>query len=150
MSAFLVADCFRETMTEQAIDFVVLNFANADMVGHTGNIRATVEAIEDVDACLGEVLAVLNEHGARVIVTADHGNAEIMVAPDGSADTAHSTDLVPLVVLEEGKRLREGAGLSDVAPTVLSFLGVAIPPGDDRHAPLRALNKGAAYTKMVA
>ena len=127
MSAFLVADCFRETMNEHAVDFVVLNFANADMVGHTGNIRATVEAIEDVDACLGEVLTVLNEHGARVIVTADHGNAEIMLASDGSVDTAHSTDRVPLVVLEEGKSLREGAGLSDVAPTVLSFLGVAIP-----------------------
>lgn len=128
MSAFLVADCFRETLTEHKIDFVVLNFANPDMVGHTGNIRATVEAIEDVDICLGRVLEVLNEHDARVIVTADHGNAEMMVAADGTPDTAHSTDMVPLVILDECSTLRQGAGLSDVAPTVLSFLGLAIPP----------------------
>jgi len=106
----------------------VLNFANPDMVGHTGNIRATVEAIQDVDTCLGEVLEVLGLHDARVMVTADHGNAEVMVAPDGSPDTAHSTDPVPLVLLEQGKVLRQGAGLSDVAPTVLTFLGLPIPP----------------------
>ncbi len=128
MSVFSVVDCFRETMADHRVDFVVLNFANPDMVGHTGNIRATVEAIEDVDTCLGEVLEVLGLHDARVMVTADHGNAEVMVAPDGSPDTAHSTDPVPLVLLEQGKVLRQGAGLSDVAPTVLTFLGLPIPP----------------------
>jgi len=127
MSAYEVAEAFREIMREDPVDFVVLNFANPDMVGHTGNLAATVEAIEHVDRCLGTVLAVLAEVGAKVVVTADHGNAESMLEPDGSANTAHSTALVPLVVLEEGLHLRESAGLSDVAPTLLRFLGLEIP-----------------------
>ncbi|MBC7293792.1 MAG: alkaline phosphatase family protein, partial [Thermoleophilia bacterium] len=106
----------------------VLNFANPDMVGHTGNIAATVAAIEHVDRCLGQVLAVLEGVGARVVVTADHGNAECMLEPDGSVNTAHTTNKVPLILLEEGRTLREGAGLSDVAPTMLCFLGLEVPP----------------------
>jgi 2,3-bisphosphoglycerate-independent phosphoglycerate mutase len=127
MSAYEVARVFAETMAEQRIDFVVLNFANPDMVGHTGDLAATIQAVEDVDVCLGEVLEVLRRHHARVVVTSDHGNAEEMVEPDGSENTAHSTHRVPLVVLEKGLRLREGAGLADVAPTILSFLGLNSP-----------------------
>ncbi|MFH0915366.1 MAG: 2,3-bisphosphoglycerate-independent phosphoglycerate mutase [bacterium] len=128
MSAYEVADCLEKTMAEAPADFVVLNFANPDMVGHTGNIAATVEAIQHVDRCLGKVLKVLEGVGAKVIVTADHGNAEVKLEPDGSVNTAHTTDRVPLVLLDRDAVLREGAGLSDVAPTVLCFLGLDIPP----------------------
>jgi 2,3-bisphosphoglycerate-independent phosphoglycerate mutase len=127
MSAYEVADCFERTMAESPVDFVVLNFANPDMVGHTGDIPATVEAIQHVDRCLGRVLQVLEGLGAKVMVTADHGNAESMLEPDGSVNTAHTTDKVPLVLLDDRGSLREGAGLSDVAPTLLCFLGLDIP-----------------------
>jgi 2,3-bisphosphoglycerate-independent phosphoglycerate mutase len=127
MSAYEVAQSFGEMMTADPADFVVLNFANPDMVGHTGNFGAAVEAIGHVDRCLGRVLEVLDGVEAKVIVTADHGNAEEMVETDGSASTAHSVGSVPLVVLDEGDRLREGAGLSDVAPTLLDFMGLDVP-----------------------
>jgi 2,3-bisphosphoglycerate-independent phosphoglycerate mutase len=128
MSAYGVVDCLEKTISEDPVDFVVLNFANPDMVGHTGNIPATVAALEHVDSCLGRVVEILGAVGAKIMVTADHGNAEAMLQPDGSADTAHSTDRVPLVVLEERVKLREGAGLADIAPTLLCFLGLPAPP----------------------
>jgi 2,3-bisphosphoglycerate-independent phosphoglycerate mutase len=128
MSAFEVAESFEETMSESPVDFVVLNFANPDMVGHTGSLAATVEAIECVDSCLGRVLRVLAELGAKVMVTADHGNAEEMILAGGESSTAHSTDKVPLVLLDREASLREGAGLADVAPTVLCFLALDAPP----------------------
>jgi 2,3-bisphosphoglycerate-independent phosphoglycerate mutase len=127
MSAYEVASSLKEIMAVDPVDLVVLNFANPDMVGHTGNIPATVEAIEHVDRCLGTVLDVLAGIGAKIIVTADHGNAEEMLQSDGSMSTAHSTGKVPLVVLEHGISLREGSGLADVAPTLLRFLGIAKP-----------------------
>jgi len=127
MSAYEVADRFKKVMGENPADLVVLNFANPDMVGHTGVIKATVEAIEHVDRCLGTVLETLDSAGARVMVTADHGNAEDMLEPDGSVNTAHSTGRVPLVVIDPEVTLREGAGLSDVAPTLLRFLGLDVP-----------------------
>ncbi len=127
MSAYEVVDCFEQTMAERPFDFVVVNFANPDMVGHTGNVAATIEAIEHVDRCLGRILSVLERAATHVIITADHGNAEDMVEPDGSNGTAHSTNKVPLIVLERGVRLREGAGLADIAPTLLGFLGLSAP-----------------------
>ena len=127
MSAYEVVRCFKEIMSGEPADFVVLNFANPDMVGHTGNLPATIEAIDHVDRCLGKVLEVLEGVGAKVIVTADHGNAEDMVESDGAINTAHSTGKVPLVLLEHRAKLREGAGLSDVAPTLLDFMGLEVP-----------------------
>jgi 2,3-bisphosphoglycerate-independent phosphoglycerate mutase len=127
MSAYEVASCFEELMRADPVDFVVLNFANPDMVGHTGNLPATVEAVAHVDRCLGKVLKVLEGVGARVIVTADHGNAEEMVEADGAINTAHSTGRVPLVLLDRKVNLRGGAGLSDVAPTLLCFMGLEAP-----------------------
>ncbi len=127
MSAYQVVDCLRAKLAEVQPSFVVVNFANPDMVGHTGDLRATVKAIEHVDHCLGQAVAVLRSHRARIIVTADHGNAESMLAPDGSPDTAHTTNPVPLVVLEPGLRLREGAGLADIAPTLLCLMGLGVP-----------------------
>ena len=127
MSAYGVVDCLEKSLSEESVDFVVLNFANPDMVGHTGDIQATVTAVEHVDRCLGRTIEILAGIGARVMITADHGNAEVMLQPDGSADTAHSTDRVPLIVLKQDLTLREGAGLADIAPTLLCFLGVPVP-----------------------
>ncbi|NLO28385.1 MAG: 2,3-bisphosphoglycerate-independent phosphoglycerate mutase [Actinobacteria bacterium] len=127
MSAYEVAQQFEEIMAEEPVDLVVLNFANPDMVGHTGNLQATVEAVSHVDRCLGRVLRVLERVGAKIMVTADHGNAEEMIEADGDYSTAHSMNKVPLILLERGAVLRDGAGLADVAPTLLNFLGLDRP-----------------------
>jgi 2,3-bisphosphoglycerate-independent phosphoglycerate mutase len=109
--------------------FAILNFANPDMVGHTGVIPAVVKAVETVDACLGQVVARVHELGGVCLVTADHGNAEQMLAADGvSPHTAHTTNPVPLVVTIEGGMLADGGSLADLVPTCLSLLGIAEPP----------------------
>jgi 2,3-bisphosphoglycerate-independent phosphoglycerate mutase len=128
MSAYEVADSLEQTLAEEPVDFVILNFANPDMVGHSGDIPATVEAVEHVDACLGRVLKVLESLGAKVIVTSDHGNAESMLEGDGDVNTAHTTVEVPVVVLDEEVKVHDGAGLADVAPTILCFMGLEQPP----------------------
>jgi 2,3-bisphosphoglycerate-independent phosphoglycerate mutase len=108
--------------------FGIINFANADMVGHTGVIEAAVKAVEAVDEQLGDVVAAVHESGGACVVTADHGNADHMLEPDGSPNTAHSLNPVPLIVTSRGLRLRERGGvLADVAPTVLELLGVGQP-----------------------
>ncbi len=103
-------------------DFVVVNFANPDMVGHTGVIPAVIEAVETADRCLGEVLASVRRVGGVALVTADHGNAEKMLAPDGSPFTAHTTNPVPFILTDTSATLRPGGSLVDVAPTVLDLL----------------------------
>ncbi len=109
--------------------FGIVNFANADMVGHTGAIPAAVVAIETVDECLGMVLAAVGASGGVCVVCADHGNADHMLEPDGSPNTAHSLNPVPLIVTAPGLELRaRGAILADVAPTVLDLLGIPQPP----------------------
>jgi 2,3-bisphosphoglycerate-independent phosphoglycerate mutase len=108
--------------------FGIVNFANADMVGHTGVIPAAVAAVETVDECLGRVLRAVSERGGVAVVTADHGNAEHMLEPDGSPNTAHSLNPVPLIVTARGVALRARGGiLADVAPTVLDLLGIEQP-----------------------
>jgi 2,3-bisphosphoglycerate-independent phosphoglycerate mutase len=108
--------------------FAVVNFANPDMVGHTGVIPAVVEAVETADACLGRVVEAVTALGGVCLVTADHGNAEKMLEDDGvSPHTAHTTNLVPLLVTEKGIKLREHGELSDLAPTILAVLGFAHP-----------------------
>ena len=128
MSAREAADAFVGAWNEDGPRFGVINFANADMVGHTGVISAAVEAIETVDACLGEVVAAVHERGGVCMVTADHGNADHMLEPDGSPNTAHSMNPVPLIVTSPGLELRASDGiLADVAPTVLETLGIEQP-----------------------
>jgi len=127
MSAPEVASVFRETFSAERPDFTVLNFANPDMVGHTGDLAATIEALQVVDRCLGEVLVTLKGSDARVFITADHGNAEYMIDPDGRPNTAHTTNPVRLIYLDEGCVLRQGAGLADIAPTILTSFGVDVP-----------------------
>jgi 2,3-bisphosphoglycerate-independent phosphoglycerate mutase len=108
--------------------FCVVNFANADMVGHTGVIPAVVRAVEAVDTCLGQVVQATQRAGGVCLVTADHGNAETLLEADGaSPHTAHTTNPVPLVLTQEGASLRDGGELADLAPTVLDLLDVAQP-----------------------
>ncbi len=129
MSAREAARAFLQAWREDRPTFAIINFANADMVGHTGVIEAAVSAIETVDECLGEVVSAVHELGGACVVTADHGNADHMLEPDGSPNTAHSLNPVPLIVTVAGVLLRERGGvLADVAPTVLDLLGIEQPP----------------------
>ncbi|HTR73528.1 MAG TPA: 2,3-bisphosphoglycerate-independent phosphoglycerate mutase [Solirubrobacteraceae bacterium] len=131
MSAKQAADAFVAGWREDGaggVRFGIINFANADMVGHTGVIPAAVRAVETVDACLGEVVATVEETGGACVITADHGNADHMLEPDGSPNTAHSLNPVPLIVAGAGDlNLRGGGILADVAPTVLDLLGIEQP-----------------------
>ncbi|MDX6441334.1 MAG: 2,3-bisphosphoglycerate-independent phosphoglycerate mutase, partial [Gaiellaceae bacterium] len=127
MSAYELADRFVEEIGNDYA-FAVINFANPDMVGHTGVIPAVVKAVETADACLGRVVEAVAEHGGVCLITADHGNAERMLEDDGvSPHTAHTTNRVPLILTENGLKLREHGELSDLAPTVLGLLGFAQP-----------------------
>ncbi len=130
MSARAAADVFVSAWRDDGPAFGIINFANADMVGHTGVIPAAVKAVETVDACLGEVVAAVHESGGACVVTADHGNSDHMLEPDGSPNTAHSLNPVPLIVTVargERLRLRDGGVLGDVAPTILQLLGYEQP-----------------------
>jgi 2,3-bisphosphoglycerate-independent phosphoglycerate mutase len=128
MSAREAAGAFVDAWRESEPTFGIINFANADMVGHTGVIAAAVAAVETVDECLGRVVAAVHERGGVCVVTADHGNADHMLEPDGSPNTAHSLNPVPLIVTSAGVALRAEHGiLADVAPTVLAALGIEQP-----------------------
>jgi 2,3-bisphosphoglycerate-independent phosphoglycerate mutase len=127
MSATEAAESFVSAWRTDSPTFGIINFANADMVGHTGVIEAAVRAVEAVDRCLGEVVAAVHSAGGACIVTADHGNADHMLEPDGSPNTAHSLNPVPLIVTVSGLSLRDGGILADVAPTVLALLGIPQP-----------------------
>lgn len=128
MSAPEAAAAFAGTWREEKPGFGIINFANADMVGHTGVIPAAVQAVETVDRCLGEVVEAVETAGGTCIITADHGNADHMLEPDGSPNTAHSVNPVPLILTVSGVRLRDGGILADVAPTALDVLGIEQPP----------------------
>ncbi|HKG01858.1 MAG TPA: 2,3-bisphosphoglycerate-independent phosphoglycerate mutase, partial [Conexibacter sp.] len=127
MSAPEAAAAFVRAWQEDEPRFGIINFANADMVGHTGVIPAAVTAIETVDRCLGEIVEAVHASGGACIITADHGNADHMLEDDGSPNTAHSLNPVPLIVTVPGLELRDGGILADVAPTVLQVLGEAQP-----------------------
>jgi 2,3-bisphosphoglycerate-independent phosphoglycerate mutase len=128
MSAAEVADRFVEELGREHYAFAVVNFANPDMVGHTGSIPATVKAVETVDGCLSRVVAAVQEQGGVALITADHGNAEQMLEPDGtSPHTAHTTNPVPLIVTDPEVTLRDTGELSGLAATVLAFLGFKQP-----------------------
>ncbi len=107
--------------------FGIINFANPDMVGHTGSIPAAIAAVEAVDSCLGDVVEAVLENGGGLLITADHGNADEMLEPDGSPDTAHSLNPVPLIATVEGAALADGGVLADVVPTALDLLGIDQP-----------------------
>jgi 2,3-bisphosphoglycerate-independent phosphoglycerate mutase len=128
MSARAAADAFVRRWSEGGFAFGIINFANPDMVGHTGDIPAAVAAVEAVDECLGDVVRAVEESGGALVITADHGNCDQMLEPDGSPNTAHSMNPVPLIVTADVGGLRDGGILADVAPTVLDLLGLEQPP----------------------
>jgi 2,3-bisphosphoglycerate-independent phosphoglycerate mutase len=127
MSAREAAAAFVEAWRADEPGFGIINFANADMVGHTGVIDAAVSAIETVDECLARVITAVHETGGACFITADHGNADHMLEPDGSPNTAHSLNPVPAIVTTTGLTLRSGGILADVAPTLLALLGIEQP-----------------------
>ena len=126
MSAIEVADKCVERIESGEYDVVILNFANCDMVGHTGDYDAAVKAVETVDACVGRVVKATRNMGGIAMITADHGNAEEMRKEDGSPMTAHTTNLVPFIVAGLDVKLHEGR-LADIAPTILDVMGLAAP-----------------------
>jgi len=128
MSAYEATDAFVERFEADEPAFAIINFANADMVGHSGVIEAAVKAVEAVDECLGRVIETVHAAGGACIVTADHGNADEMLEEDGSPDTAHSLNPVPFVVTAGTDALVGEGILADVAPTALALLGIEQPP----------------------
>ena len=131
MSAHEVADKCVERIESGAYDVIILNFANCDMVGHTGVFDAAVKAVETVDTCVGKVVDATLKMGGIAMITADHGNAEQMTEPDGSPMTAHTTNPVPFILCGAGTELRSGGRLADIAPTILDVMGLACPPEMD-------------------
>ena len=128
MSAYLVTDELLKRIDSEKYDVIILNFANCDMVGHTGVFDAAKAAVEAVDTCVGRVVDDILRHKGVALITADHGNAEKMVAADGTPFTAHTTNPVPFCVVGYPCRLREGGRLADIAPTMLKILGLPQPP----------------------
>jgi 2,3-bisphosphoglycerate-independent phosphoglycerate mutase len=127
MSAPEVTDRFCRAIESDRYGFAVLNFANPDMVGHTGFIPAAVKAVETVDECLGRVVEAVERSGGVSLITADHGNAERMLADDGTPHTAHTSNPVPLVLTDTSSSLADGGELSDLAPTSLALLELDQP-----------------------
>ncbi len=131
MSAEGIADAVTKAVEGAAFDAIVVNFANADMVGHSGRIQPTVKAVETVDACLGRIYSSVKAKGGALMVTADHGNAELMIDPaTGGPHTAHTTNPVPFILVSEDARnfrLRNDGALQDISPTVLGMLGIPQP-----------------------
>jgi 2,3-bisphosphoglycerate-independent phosphoglycerate mutase len=131
MSAQGIADAVVKAAEQGAFDVVIVNFANADMVGHSGKIEPTVKAVETVDGCLAQIEKVVRSRGGAMLITADHGNAELMIDPvTGGPHTAHTTNPVPLIAVAEGSNqftLRGDGSLRDISPTVLGMLGIPQP-----------------------
>lgn len=131
MSAYKITDKVLRTMEEGDTDVFIINFANADMVGHSGRLDKTIEAVQHVDTCLGWIMKAVRAQRGRLLVTADHGNAEMMIDPvTGGAHTAHTTNLVPFHFIDDNARdlnLRDGGALEDIAPTILAALEVEQP-----------------------
>ena len=127
MSAYEVTDKLVEQLESGKYDVAVVNFANCDMVGHTGVFDAAVKAVEAVDTCVGRVVETVKKLGGAMVVTADHGNADKMYEPDGSPFTAHTTYPVPFIVVNYPCELREGGKLCDIAPSLLKIMGISQP-----------------------
>ena len=144
MSAAGIAHTVVKATEEGTFDVIIVNFANADMVGHSGKIEPTVKAVETVDACLSRIEAAVRAKGGAILITADHGNAELMIDPaTGGPHTAHTTNPVPFIVVAENSKqftLKAGGSLRDISPTILGMLGVDEPKemtGEDLRVPLK-------------
>ena len=129
MSAYEVTDKLVEAIASRRYGAIICNFANGDMVGHTGNLAAATRAIEVLDECIGRVVAAMREAGGEVLITADHGNAETMLDPaTQQAHTAHTLNLVPLLYVGRKAKIAGRGALQDVAPTLLAMMGLPQPP----------------------
>ena len=126
MSAYKVADECAKRIESGKYDVVICNLANCDMVGHTGVKAAAIKAVETVDACVGQIVEAVKKMGGVILITADHGNADRIMKPDGSPDTAHTTNPVPLIVSGADVKLRPGR-LCDLCPTMLDLMGLSKP-----------------------
>ncbi|CRK81480.1 2,3-bisphosphoglycerate-independent phosphoglycerate mutase [Neobacillus massiliamazoniensis] len=127
MSAYEVTDALMKEIQEDKFDAIILNFANPDMVGHSGMLEPTIKAIETVDECLGKVVDLILEKGGAAIITADHGNADEVITLEGNPMTAHTTNPVPVIVTKKDIELRDGGVLGDLAPTMLQLLNLQQP-----------------------
>ena len=138
MSAADIRDAIVPELKKREADFICLNFANTDMVGHTGVMEAAVKAAEAVDACLETVVTTALENHYSSIIIADHGNSEVMINEDGSPNTAHTTNPVPLILVEKNKEndIKDGV-LGDIAPTVLDLLKISQPKAMTRNTLLK-------------
>ena len=132
MSAYEIRDKIIPEINKGDVDFVCLNFANPDMVGHTGVMEAAIKACEIVDHCTEAIITAAEEHGYTVIIIADHGNAETMINPDGTPNTAHTTNPVPIILVDKDIKTIKNGILADVAPTILKLIGVTQPEVMDR------------------
>ena len=129
MSAYLVTDALLEKIDEDIYDLIILNFANCDMVGHTGVLEAAIKAVEAVDTCVGRIVEKVLAKGGQMLLTADHGNADVMIDEQGGPMTAHSLNPVPLLhIAENAAPLSDGGRLCDLSPTLLDMMGLPIPP----------------------
>jgi 2,3-bisphosphoglycerate-independent phosphoglycerate mutase len=127
MSAFELKDALVTELKKEAVDFVCLNFANGDMVGHTGVMEAAIKACEAVDVCVKEVVETALENNYTTIIIADHGNCETMINPDGSPNTAHTTNPVPIILVDKDLKNIHNGVLGDIAPTILELMGIEKP-----------------------
>ncbi len=127
MSAYEVTEALLTELDKDVHDTIILNFANPDMVGHSGDLEATIKAVEVVDECLGKVIDKVVELDGAALITADHGNSDKVLNEDGSPNTAHTTAIVPCVLVKENVELRDGGALSDIAPTLLQLLNIEQP-----------------------
>jgi 2,3-bisphosphoglycerate-independent phosphoglycerate mutase len=128
MSAFELTDAIVPEIEKETADFICLNYANADMVGHTGVFSAAIKAVETVDKCVERVVTASLEHGYTVFLTADHGNADYLINEDGTPNTAHTLNLVPLFIIDKNfKGAVKPGKLGDIAPTILTMMQLPIP-----------------------
>jgi len=127
MSAYEVTDALVAEIEADKFDAIILNFANPDMVGHSGMLEPTIKAIETVDECLGRVVDALLAKGGAAIITADHGNSDEVITMEGQPMTAHTTNPVPVIVTKPDITMRDGGILADLAPTMLQLLNVKQP-----------------------
>ena len=127
MSAFNVRDSILKKIEKTIPDFICINFANPDMVGHTGDLNAAIKACETVDLCTGDIIDAALKNDYKVMIISDHGNCETMINEDGSPNTAHTTNPVPLILVDkEHTNINDGV-LGDIAPTILKLMSIDIP-----------------------